>query len=155
MIVDVARLDRDGERLTGEDPASVLELEGEDLQTFRPRGPIVYDVSAQVVSGELCVRGRLELDVAFRCSRCAEYFDARVAEPGFQAVRDITPQTEYVDLTGDMRESILVAFPSHPLCGEACKGLCAQCGTNLNRGTCSCGPPADGRWGALDNLNLD
>jgi uncharacterized protein len=25
-----------------------------------------------------------------------------------------------------------------PLCSEACKGLCPQCGTNLNRGSCEC-----------------
>jgi uncharacterized protein len=25
-----------------------------------------------------------------------------------------------------------------PLCAEGCKGLCAQCGTNLNTGTCAC-----------------
>jgi uncharacterized protein len=27
-----------------------------------------------------------------------------------------------------------------PLCSEACKGLCAQCGTNLNTGACACAP---------------
>jgi uncharacterized protein len=25
-----------------------------------------------------------------------------------------------------------------PLCEEACKGLCAQCGRNLNLGACDC-----------------
>jgi uncharacterized protein len=27
-----------------------------------------------------------------------------------------------------------------PLCREDCKGLCAQCGTNLNLGSCDCAP---------------
>jgi uncharacterized protein len=25
-----------------------------------------------------------------------------------------------------------------PLCQEACRGLCPECGTNLNSGACSC-----------------
>jgi uncharacterized protein len=29
-----------------------------------------------------------------------------------------------------------------PLCVEACRGLCPQCGINLNTGTCTC----DVRW---------
>ena len=27
-----------------------------------------------------------------------------------------------------------------PLCRDDCRGLCPQCGTNLNTGTCDCSP---------------
>jgi uncharacterized protein len=33
---------------------------------------------------------------------------------------------------------VVLAFPLRALCNEACKGLCAQCGTDLNKAACSC-----------------
>jgi uncharacterized metal-binding protein YceD (DUF177 family) len=38
---------------------------------------------------------------------------------------------------------------------EGCKGLCAQCGKDLNEGPCDCPPPTrDDRWQALKNVKL-
>jgi uncharacterized protein len=45
---------------------------------------------------------------------------------------------ETIDLGELVREQVYLALPMKPLCSEACKGLCPQCGTNLNRGTCDC-----------------
>jgi uncharacterized protein len=40
-----------------------------------------------------------------------------------------------------------------PLCRDDCKGLCPQCGTNLNRETCTCSPKwEDPRLAALRGL---
>jgi uncharacterized metal-binding protein YceD (DUF177 family) len=61
---------------------------------------------------------------------------------------------ESVDLTEDIRESMILAFPHYPVCNPECKGLCPQCGVNLNNAPCSCQPPADDRWAGLDGLNL-
>jgi uncharacterized protein len=61
---------------------------------------------------------------------------------------------ESVDLTGDIRESMILAFPHYPVCDSACKGMCPQCGTNLNQKECNCQPPTDDRWVGLDGLKL-
>jgi uncharacterized protein len=45
---------------------------------------------------------------------------------------------ETIDLGDLVREQFYLMVPMKPLCSEACKGLCPQCGTNLNRGTCEC-----------------
>ena len=37
-----------------------------------------------------------------------------------------------------MDEQFYLALPMKPLCREACKGLCPNCGTNLNEATCDC-----------------
>ncbi len=58
-----------------------------------------------------------------------------------------------VDLTEDIREAIILAFPGYPVCRPDCKGLCSRCGKNLNRGACGCAPPEDNRWVALENLS--
>lgn len=43
-----------------------------------------------------------------------------------------------IDLTEHVREEILLTAPSKFLCEEECKGLCPQCGANLNEGQCAC-----------------
>jgi len=47
-------------------------------------------------------------------------------------------RNETIDLGDLVREQFYLALPMKPLCAEACKGLCPQCGTNLNRGACEC-----------------
>jgi uncharacterized protein len=44
-----------------------------------------------------------------------------------------------IDLAVLLREQFYLALPMKPLCHEACKGLCPQCGINLNQGACQCG----------------
>ena len=37
-----------------------------------------------------------------------------------------------------MRDALLLELPYRFLCSEDCKGLCSNCGINLNLGTCTC-----------------
>ena len=60
-----------------------------------------------------------------------------------------------VELSDVLREQILLWLPMRGLCGEECKGICSQCGKNLNLGDCSCEPKhGDARWDALRDLQL-
>ena len=45
---------------------------------------------------------------------------------------------DQIDVNEVLREQFYLALPMKPLCREACAGLCPQCGTNRNSGTCSC-----------------
>ncbi len=47
-------------------------------------------------------------------------------------------QGDSIDVSAIVQEQILLTLPSLPLCKEECKGLCAQCGVNLNQETCEC-----------------
>jgi uncharacterized protein len=39
------------------------------------------------------------------------------------------------------------------LCGEGCRGLCPECGANLNEGDCHCSDEqVDSHWSALKEL---
>ena len=52
-----------------------------------------------------------------------------------------------------VREQVLLSLPGRALCRPDCKGLCPQCGQNLNQATCQCDPAsADPRWNALAGL---
>ena len=62
-------------------------------------------------------------------------------------------RNETLDLGELMHEQFVLALPMKPLCSDACKGLCPQCGTNLNKGTCDCKPSwTDPRLAALQGL---
>ena len=101
------------------------------------------------------VRSELELP----CSRCLEPFrmpvhaafdqrylpQAGVAAEGEAEVSEIDLETsfyldEQIDLDELVREQFYLSLPMKPLCWEQCKGLCSQCGTNLNLGSCDCAP---------------
>jgi uncharacterized protein len=45
-----------------------------------------------------------------------------------------------VDISGLSREALVVAMPDRVLCQTGCKGLCAQCGADLNAVECGCEP---------------
>jgi uncharacterized protein len=52
-----------------------------------------------------------------------------------------------------LREQFQLTLPMKPLCAQACRGLCPQCGTNLNRSQCACKPVwVDPRLAALEGL---
>ena len=64
LLIDVARLDRDGEDYSGSVDDSVLELDGELL---RPFGGIRYELFVQQFGTELLVRGTLAQDFDAVC----------------------------------------------------------------------------------------
>jgi len=43
-----------------------------------------------------------------------------------------------IDLADVLSEQIQFQIPLRPLCNENCKGVCTQCGTDLNQGQCAC-----------------
>src|SRR5690606_32302241 len=46
----------------------------------------------------------------------------------------------WLHLDEAVREALLLQLPMKPVCGPDCRGLCPQCGTNLNEATCDCQP---------------
>jgi uncharacterized metal-binding protein YceD (DUF177 family) len=151
LTVDVARLDKGGEWYRGETGPDVLELG--DSELIAPVGGIVYELFIQALGTELLVRGSLRQRLRCVCSRCAEPFETEAADGEFVCSFEINEATEFLDLTEEVREAIILALPGYPVCREACKGLCMACGANLSRTTCSCHETGnDNRWAALDAL---
>lgn len=57
-----------------------------------------------------------------------------------------------VELGAYIISETMLALPLRYLCSNDCKGLCAQCGANLNEGSCACGKPGDPRMEILADL---
>lgn len=62
-------------------------------------------------------------------------------------------EEEYIDLSEDIKENLLLEVPARILCSEDCKGLCPHCGQNLNKEKCDCRvepeEPRDSRFADL------
>ena len=138
-LVDVARLDPEGETLEGE--VDIVDL---DEPFVKPFGGVRYRLTAQLFGTELLVRGHLEQDFDLVCSRCGETFDTTIKVDDFTASVEVSEKQDFADLTTDARESIILALPTYPLCDEDCPGIAQK----VER-------PADDRWGALDGLKVD
>lgn len=152
MIIDIPKLRPDGEWFEGDEPSAMLDLAGD--RAIRIERPIHYRFFVQPVSGKLVVKGELSLPVDLECGRCADFFSTILGVSSFLRAYDISGAVETVDVTPDIREDILLQLPTFPVCKADCRGLCPQCGCNLNHGRCSCRPPESNRWGALDGLSL-
>lgn len=136
LVIDVTRLDPSGEELVGE-----VDCVNLDEPFVKPFGGIRYRLTAQVFGTELLVRGHLEQDFDLVCSRCGKDFDDTVKVDDFTQSYELTEQTQEVDLTADVRESIILTLPTYPVCRESCPGIEQKEAT-----------PADDRWNVLDNL---
>lgn len=128
----------------------VLALD--DMECLRPAGPLACDLLCELLGDELLVRGTLRLPCACVCGRCGCDFETEFAEEEFCETFPVAG-LETVDLTESVREGIILALPSYPICEEACKGVCLRCGQNLNVGPCECGrESASSPWDALDGF---
>jgi uncharacterized protein len=116
--------------------------------------------------------GRFSTEIETHCARCLEAVDNAVAEQF-----DLVYRPQGVDARGDeasinqaeteigyyqgegllledvLKEQILLALPVKQICNAGCKGLCPQCGANLNTESCHCvSTMSDPRWSALEDI---
>jgi DUF177 domain-containing protein len=60
-----------------------------------------------------------------------------------------------INLEPIVREQVLLALPMSAVCRDECKGLCMECGQNLNDKQCGCETTfVDPRLAALKNIKL-
>ena len=148
--------------LDGTESAEILELPPDADPPLAPAGDITYHLSAIMAGADLIVTGKASVPLATVCARCLDDITVTIAVKDlcfhFEKVRDLE-----VDLTDDVREELLLAFPSCFYCSPDCKGICPMCGANLNHASCACDtreaePEPDAAapspWDQLDALNL-
>ena len=99
------------------------------------------------------LKGTLEGGLLIPCNRCLEPVacqeDAEEEGVGITAM-----EGDEINIEPILGEELVIALPTYVLCGESCKGLCVQCGVNLNLEDCSCEAPMDPRWDKLKALKL-
>ena len=125
---------------------------------------------------EIGLKGKIGGVVVNTCVRCLDPassevdwgFDMKVVRGGARRTLDSAGEVELgtsdlaveyfdgrtLDLLALAVEELIVSLPDYPLCREDCKGLCPECGAELNLGPCSCADkkPVDPRLKALSSL---
>lgn len=110
--------------------------------------PLTGEFSAIRNSRGIYITGQLHSQIEGECARCLEatqlpisiplddlyYYPPNTAPPGEFAVGEDC----FVDLGPLVRQVSLLEIPMQPFCKPDCKGLCAECGQNLNEGSCDC-----------------
>ncbi len=150
MKVHILQIPSEGLHIDGEEPGSILELNGE---LARSAGPIAYSLDIGLSDGGLFATGTLSVPLDLECVACLERFPFTLHIPDFACQVELTGR-ETVDLTEYLREDTLLALPPHPHCdwsGERdCKGAFRQKTETADE------PLSDTRevWGALDQLKL-
>jgi uncharacterized protein len=98
------------------------------------------------------IQGTLEAETRVECVRCLTMFDLptviEISELFLpeHAAQDVDENEEpkiiteegNIDLTPIVREETILSIPMKAVCSETCKGLCPECGQNLNEGQCDC-----------------
>jgi len=151
MKINVKRIPVGGETLQGTEPPAIMQLDEPDIRFLHE---VAYDFLAQVQGKALLVTGVLRTTATLRCSRCLMVFDQPLHVGRFVFHQELHGE-DFVDLTANIREDIILELPQRALCEQDCRGLCPSCGKNLNEGDCRCEPcRADVRWRALDQLKF-
>ena len=143
-----------------------------DLE-YRISGPVDLSMDVQKLgSGAFGVAGQVRTKLELVCSRCLEPFEVPVdaafelryvpqtdnTGEGEREIAEDDLTTAYyrdglLDIADLLREQFQLALPMKPLCTEECRGLCPECGVNLNRSECGCAPKwEDPRLASLKGL---
>lgn len=140
----------------------------EALRMHPVQGRVRLTRTPKGVLADAKVHGAVDLE----CGRCLTEYEQPVSfsfsEEYFQTVNVITgvrlppPDEEdafliddahKLDLADALREYLLLNLPPAPRCREDCKGLCPECGANLNEGEHEHTPEVvDERLAALGKL---
>ena len=153
MIIEIGKISYEGSQYQGDLAQARDSLEKSDVA--RPAGPLAYDIRVELVGTEILIRGTTSLPMEFTCVRCGEIFSTTMEDSSFLRAYECKPEMFEVDLTEDLRESIILMLPPHPVCREECRGLCSGCGLNLNLDDCTCEKETgDLCWSELKNLEL-
>jgi uncharacterized protein len=131
-------------------------------------GPVTGGILLSPAGKTLMAQGYLDVELEMQCVRCGRLHPVNLhivveRECSLEQIDDPSAYLEEEDLgpmpiaNGDdidlselVRQLIIINVPPRPLCRPDCRGLCAQCGADLNEGSCGCEAEAtDPRLSAL------
>jgi len=172
MIISLARMPADG--LTFKHQYQAGELDTSDYE-FELKAPPLVTGRVDRAGMGMRLRGQINTELSAPCDRCLKEvvtpaeipFDLFYApgDPGAGHTgehelreRDLdfaVYENDEINLDELVIEQLELSLPSRVLCREECRGLCSQCGADLNTERCECKTPVDPRWQALANLKAE
>ena len=107
---------------------------------------------SNIEKGKARIEGRAKIVLKMNCDRCLKEVDEVLNLDFFREVFAPDEIAESTDEKCDqtfmdgyqlnvedlINDEILLSLPMKVLCKEDCKGICRQCGKDLNEGECGC-----------------
>jgi len=107
-----------------------------------PGSPVELDLRLESVVEGVLVTGTATVEVRGECVRClgevSGQLEVDIQElfvyPGVEPDDDLASrlQGDLIDLEPLLRDEVVLDLPFQPLCRDNCRGLCLECGANLN-----------------------
>lgn len=165
MKIKIDRL-KEGDNTVSFEPDEITSLDIADYSIISGTSLKLYVVKNH---SYVHITGSNEIKVEETCDRCGEKYSPLIKvdidyvfhlgdmkKENSEGVDIIRPEENdgYIIFDHYYTESFYLTLPLKKLCDEDCKGLCSECGVNLNSETCSCGKEEkiDPRWEKLAEL---
>ena len=129
-------------------PSESLGLTYEEAEFIKP---LSCSVSLFRQGGDtIYITTDVDATVLVECRRCINPFEMDITTTLdlLFSIGDTSSETEddderyydgeTLDISEDVRRALVLEIPTWSLCSETCKGLCPECGTDLNTTGCSC-----------------
>ncbi|MGI5829134.1 MAG: YceD family protein [Bradymonadia bacterium] len=119
--------------------------------------PLSYKLELRRKAKGIALEASVCAHLSANCQRCLtlKSFEVNTQCSLLLVSQDLAPKSEEYGLSADdldtvyyegdvididalVLETVLLELDSRVVCDEECRGLCSQCGHNLNLGTCDC-----------------
>ena len=124
---------------------------GDEEFAVRASSPVKLTLT-NIGKGEAGIAGKAEFVLDMQCDRCLKpvvhkitldftreiYAPDRLGRLLDEAEDQSFIEGYQLNVEGLLENEIIINWPMKVLCKPDCKGICKQCGQDLNTGTCSC-----------------
>lgn len=179
MRIHIDQIKETGLQLSYAEPADTFIVLSELIQNegYEFLAPIETQLQVMRISDLIKVDGTFNTTLRQTCDRCLQEFETDLendftltytpdfseAPAGDEEERELSTEDmgliqfrgDEIDLRIGIQEQVVLTLPLRSLCSQDCKGLCPQCGADLNQADCGCSKvvPA-GKFAALRELKL-
>jgi len=116
-----------------------LSPQGLDLNTEEVKFilPVRVDIFAQKGYNNVNLKVSLSSQIELICARCLKRFTQDIKKE-FNLDFILEKNQTFLNIDNDIREELIIGYPMKPLCSIDCKGICPNCGKDLNLIICDC-----------------
>ncbi len=172
MFLDIKELALHKIRIQKSYAPGTLDLRAGECRQIEP---LEVRATAELVDSQIRITGGLRTRLEMVCARCLEPVVEEVSRDFDLFYKPLTligreeevrlklGDTEVAFFEGEglfladvLAEQVLLALPMKVICRSDCRGLCPQCGANLNGEECRCeSHAADPRLASLGRIKQD
>jgi len=112
---------------------------------------VAIKYKVDIADGDFIVTGSFKAAISLVCDKCGVKYKYQLNDKFIYILVNEIPEdltesddlilidkTRKADITEKLRESILISMPFSNKCRADCKGLCFNCGADLNTTNCNC-----------------